>query len=113
MNEALTHMSGALGRVRLHFQNDALRIEYLGRPATELTARVRIGPDPWKADGDNVTLAADRFRAAGWRLPIAWLLNLVISQYSPVIAPDQVDAIVRLGRIEIRDGVFRLGTEWR
>jgi len=109
-NDALARMSGTLGRVRLHFQNDAIRIEYLGQPAAEVTARVWIGPDPWKARGDNFWVTSDRLRVSGWRVPAAWLLNMLLRQYAPVIAPDQIDATVFLGGIQTRNGVFRLGT---
>jgi len=110
LNDALTHMGRSLNLMRVHFRDDTVQIEYLGRPAAELTMRVRIGPDPWKPRGHNLWFTNDRIRLAGWRVPFAWLLNVALGEYSPAIAPDQIDATVHLGSIRIRDGIFRLGT---
>jgi len=110
VNDALAQMGGTLNRLRVGFRDDAVRIEYRGRPAAEVLMRLRIGPDPWKMHGDNLWFTNDRIRLAGWRVPFAWLLNLALSEYSPAIAPDQIDATIRLGSVQIRDGVFRLGT---
>jgi hypothetical protein len=110
LNDALTHMGRTFNLMRVQFRDEAVRIEYLGRPAAEVMMRLRIGPDPWKPRGDNLWFTNDQIRVAGWRVPFAWLVNKVLGDYSPAIAPDQIDATINLGSIQIKDGVFRLGT---
>jgi hypothetical protein len=72
--------------------------------------RLRIGPDPWKMRGDNLWFTSEQIRVAGWRVPLAWLLNVALGRYQPAIDPDQIDATVHLGGIRIRNGTFQLGT---
>ena len=92
LNDALTRMGRTLNLLRVHFRDETVRIESLGRPAAEVMMRLRIGPDPWKPRGDNLWLTNERIRLAGWRVPFAWLLNMALGDYSPAIAPDQIDA---------------------
>ena len=110
VNAALANAERTVRQLRIRFQDGAIRIEYLGRPAAEITLRPRIGPDPWKPGSDNLWLTVETIRVAGWRLPLAWLLQLALSPYSPAIDPEKVDAEVDLGAIQVRDGVFRMGT---
>jgi hypothetical protein len=110
VNDALALGGGTLEYVRVRFQDNAVRIEYRNWPAPEIAMRLRIGPDPWKMRGDNLWFTCDQVRVGGWRVPLAWLLQMALDQYSPAVEPEMIDATVFLGGVQIRNGIFRLGT---
>ena len=61
LNEALTRMGRTLNLLRVHFQDETVRIEYLGRPVAEVMMRLPISSMSW---------GAPLTRSVNWHCPM-------------------------------------------
>lgn len=111
VNGALRRGRGAQQRLSLHTEGGAVRVERRGSPGMEATIRLRIGPDPWRAESDNLFFELTGVRLAGWRVPIAGLLQMLAGRaFSPVLGPGAFEPRLVLGTLALDGQQIRLGT---
>jgi DUF2993 family protein len=110
INRTLERRTDSLREARLQFEDGALGISWSGRPRIDAIFRLRSGPDPWKAESDNLWLDVTRVRLAGLRLPVARFLQVLLARVSPVVGPDALQARLTLGAVKIDGARLHMGT---
>lgn len=114
VNEALARSAGQERNLRVSFDQGLLTADWRGSPATTVSIRPAVVPDPWRPASENLAFDIDRVKLSGWRVPLASLAQLLLGGFSPAIGPaDAITTRVALGRIRLDGDHLRLGTQVR
>ncbi|NTV53386.1 MAG: LmeA family phospholipid-binding protein [Candidatus Firestonebacteria bacterium] len=108
VNQALQNADGDLKKAVLHFLDQRLQADWLGKPK----AGVELGLSVARRDAqpDNLRFTLKRLRLHGQWWPAGWLQPLV-EDFNPLLKYQGFPARVELGKLRLEKGRLLLGTD--
>lgn len=108
INRQLAQSKQRLRQFRVGFQDGRVSLRSLFLPRALVSARIRVQPDKWLPESDNLWFSLDRVSLYGVPLPTGfaqWLL----SKNNPVIRTSKIGGRLKLGALIVEGQQLKMG----
>ncbi|MGA7981023.1 MAG: hypothetical protein WCA32_12475 [Chromatiaceae bacterium] len=110
INAAVSRQSDPMGRVRLAFASDRLTLQWLGSPRVRIDTEVSTVTDDEKPKSENLWLQLRDIRIGFLNIPGSWA-QWILRSHLPLIKASPKIGVLQLGRVEMKGGRCRIGTD--